>query len=163
MSMTLGRSAAEMVNVTSEVLGTLQVPRRDLLEFPSGLFGFPAARSWALLPTPREGVYWLQSVDYSALAFLLVDPFLYFPDRYQIDLAPVELARLGTPSPQDILVLAIVTMPLRTGEPCTANLQAPVLFNLRAQQACQSIRSDDGYSVREAFDIDLLVNTAAIG
>jgi flagellar assembly factor FliW len=161
MSTTLARTSAELVNVSSEVLGTLSVPRHELIEFPVGLFGFPAARTWALLPTPREGIFWLQSTDYSALAFLLCDPFLYFPGRYQIDLSPAELARLNTPLPQDILVLAIVTMPSHQGERCSANLQAPVLFNLHECQAYQCIRSDDGFTVREVFDIDQFVVAAA--
>ena len=161
MSTTLTPPAAELVDVASVVIGTLHIPRQELIDFPTGVFGFPEAHTWALLPTPREGLYWLQSTDYSALAFLLVDPFLSFPGRYQIDVAPTELARLRTPSSQDVLVLAIVTMPSQRGEPCTANLQAPVLFNLHDRQACQSIRSDDGYSVREKFDIDQFARTTA--
>ncbi|MBV6521230.1 MAG: Flagellar assembly factor FliW [Gemmatimonadaceae bacterium] len=163
MSDSLGRLDSGLVNLSSEVLGTLPVLRGDLLEFPAGVPGFPAARTWALLPAPREGVYWLQSADYSALAFLLVDPFLYFPERYQVELSNAELARLGSPGLQDIIVLAIVTMPPHRGESCTANLQAPLLFNLRERQAFQSIRTDDGYSVREAFDLDLLASTAVAG
>ena len=162
MSTTLAPPAAEIVNVASQVIGTLQVPRQELIDFPAGIFGFPEARTWALLPTPRQGLFWLQSTDYSALAFLLVDPFLCFPGRYQIDVAPTELARLRTPSSQDVLVLAIVTMPSHQGESCTANLQAPVLFNLHDRQACQSIRSDDGFSVRERFDIDEFAGKAAL-
>jgi flagellar assembly factor FliW len=160
MSTTLASSTAEMVDVASEVLGTLQVPRQELIDFPVGVFGFPKAGTWALLPTPREGVFWLQSTGYSALAFLLVDPFLFFPGRYQIEVTPAELVRLHTPSPQDVLVLAIVTMPSHRGGPCTANLQAPVLFNLHHRQACQIIRSDDGFTVREAFNIDQLSGEA---
>ena len=162
MSTTLAPPAAEIVNVASQAIGTLQVPRQELIDFPAGIFGFPEARTWALLPTPRQGLFWLQSTDYSALAFLLVDPFLCFPGRYQIEVAPTELARLRTPSSHDVLVLAIVTMPSHQGESCTANLQAPVLFNLHDRQACQSIRSDDGFSVRERFDIDEFAGKAAL-
>lgn len=154
MTSTLARASNQSMSVDSEVLGSVHVPQDEFVEFSAGVFGFPDAKRWVLLPTPRQGLYWLQSADYSALAFLLVDPFACFPGRYQIDVAPAELARLQSPSPQDILVLAIVTMPARRGDQCTANLQAPVLFNLHDRHALQSIRSDDGFTVREAFDID---------
>ncbi len=160
MSTAVAPSAGN-VQVASQVLGTLQVPVQDLINFPAGVFGFPEARSFALLPTPREGIYWLQSVDHAALAFLLADPFLFFAGRYQIDLAGADLSRLGTPSPEDTLVLAIVTMPAHSADAYTANLQAPLLFNLRARQAYQCLRPDDGFNVREAFDIEQLVAAAA--
>ncbi|MEP7345480.1 MAG: flagellar assembly protein FliW [Gemmatimonadaceae bacterium] len=161
MSTTLERPSSALVNVASEVLGTLQVPRQELIEFPAGVFGFPAARTWSLLPTLRESVFWLQSTEYSALAFVLVNPFVFFPGEYQIDLTPFELSRLGAPLAQDLLILAIVTMPSHSGESCTANLHAPVVFNLRDRQAWQTIRSDDGFSVRAPFDIDRPVSAAA--
>lgn len=148
---------AAPVTVDSQVLGTIQVTSGDLMTVPAGLFGFPDAKRFALLPTPREGLFWLQSLDFSALAFLLVDPFPYFPDRYRIDLGSSELTKLGSPAASDLLVLSIVTMPTRRGEACTANLQAPLLINLRDRHAFQSIRPDDGFSVREAFDLDQLV------
>ena len=150
-------SSAEFIMVASEILGPLKVAQQDIITFPHGVFGFPECRSFALLPTPREGIYWLQSVEFSALAFLLVDPFLYFPGHYQIELAQVDLQRIGTRDPKDILVLAIVTMPRKKGEPATANLQAPLMFNVGIRAAYQSLRPDDGFDIREAFDIDLLV------
>ena len=49
------------------------------------------------------------------------------------------------------------------GAPCTANLHAPVLFNTRDRHAHQSIRPNDGYSIREAFRIDLTNAPATVG
>ena len=144
----------EMVSVASEVLGPLPVPRNELITFPQGMFGFPQCSTFALLPTGREGTFWLQSADFSALAFLLIDPFLYFPGYYHIDLSSADIARLGTSRPQEILVLSVVTMPAQQGGKCTANLQAPVVFNIAKRAAFQSIRSDEGFGIRESFDLD---------
>ena len=142
------------VALQSEVLGPITVDCENVIEFPHGLYGFPDARTFALLPAPREGIFWLQSADYSALAFLLVDPFTYFPGHYQIDLADTDLARLGTRSASDLLVLSIVTMPPSPDGAYTANLQAPLLFNVRDRFGYQSIRPEDGFGAREAFDVD---------
>jgi hypothetical protein len=75
------------------------------------------------------------------------DPFVWFPE-YHIDLDDADLARLGSNDPQHLLVLAIVTMPAGAGDPCTANLHAPLLINVREHTAHQSIRPDDGCGLR---------------
>jgi len=141
------------LTIASDLLGSITIPSTEVVRFPAGLYGFPECRAFAFLPTPREGLYWLQSVDFSALSFLLVDPFLHFPE-YHIDLDDSDIARLGTADSQHILVLAIVTMPAASGDPCTANLHAPLLFNLRDRRAHQSIRADGDSDIRAPFRID---------
>ncbi len=138
--------------VHSEVLGEIAVAADQLVEFAEGLYGFPAATRFALLPAPREGLFWLQSLDHTALAFLLIDPFLVFPD-FQLELGEGDKSRLVTQCPEDILVLAIVTLPPPTGGRMSANLHAPLLFNVRAGHGHQSIRSDETYGIREEFDL----------
>ncbi len=138
--------------VSSEVLGDLTIAPDQVVEFAEGLYGFPTATRFALLPTPREGLYWLQSIDHTALVFLLVDPFPHFAN-YQVDLGEADKARLGTGAPEDILVLAIVTMPTTPSARPTANLHAPLMFNVRAGQGHQSIRPDNVFGIREEFDL----------
>lgn len=138
--------------VHSDVLGPLTVAADQVVEFAEGLYGFPTATRFALLPTPREGLYWLQSLDHTALVFLLVDPFPFFA-HFHVELGDADKARLATATPEDILVLAIVTMPTRPGERPSANLHAPLMFNVRAGQGHQSIRPDNAFGIREEFDL----------
>ena len=152
----------ESLMISSDLLGPLTIPSNEMVRFPGGLYGFPECRTFVLLPAAREGLYWLQSADYSALSFLLVDPFTHFAD-YHIDLDDADLPRLGTNDPQHILVLAIVTMPVTAGAPCTANLHAPLLFNIRDRHAHQSIRPNDGYDIREPFALEGPSEPALIG
>lgn len=148
-----GTATADSVTVHSTLLGALTLDRHELVEFPTGLYGFPDCRQFALLPASRDGLYWLQSTDYEALAFLLVDPFVHF-SGYKVDLGSAELMRVGTSEPHEILVLAIVTLPSSRDEPCTANLQAPVVFNLRDRRGFQIILSAEGFGVREPFHVE---------
>jgi flagellar assembly factor FliW len=141
---------AGAITVTSEVLGPIPVSPEQRVEFADGLYGFPQARHFALLPAPRDGVFWLQSLDFAALVFLLVDPFPLFA-KFHIELNETDKTRLNTESAEDILVLAIVTMPSQPGGAMTANLHAPLMFNVRARQGHQSIRPDDGFGIREEF------------
>ena len=142
----------ESIVVASDVLGPLTVAPGELLHFPNGLYGFPDCRSWVLVPTKREGLFWLQSAEDAPLAFLLVDPFTHFPG-YAVDLSPAELSRVGTSEPSEIVVLAVVTVGSRDGSPPTANLQGPVVLNMRARNGFQIVLSVEGYGVREPFTI----------
>jgi flagellar assembly factor FliW len=144
---------ADEIELHSDLLGTINLPRHELLRFAQGLLGFPECQSFALLRSEREGLYWLQSADYPTLAFLLVDPFLHFPS-YKVDLGAAELARVGTSEPADLLVLSIVTLANEREAPCTANLKGPVVINLRDRKAAQVVLADDAFDVREPFSVE---------
>jgi len=139
--------------VASDVLGPLTVGRAEVLQFPQGLYGFPECKSWVLVATKRDGLFWLQSAEHAPLAFLLVDPFTHFPG-YAVDLSSADLARVGTSEPSEIVVLAVVTVGSRDGTPPTANLQGPVVLNMRERHGFQIVLSVEGYGVREPFTID---------
>lgn len=150
-------SSPDAMVVRSELLGELTVTADQVVSFAHGIPGFPEGRDFALLPTGRTGVFWLQSVNFSALSFLLVDPFQYFPGYFQIDLSDEDIARVGTREASEILVLCIVTLGGRLDESATANLRAPILFNMKARTAHQSIRAEEGFGVREVIDAEALV------
>jgi flagellar assembly factor FliW len=143
----------EPLVVASDVLGPLTVGRAELLRFPQGLYGFPECHGWVLVPTKREGLFWLQSTQHAPLAFLLVDPFTHFPG-YAVDLSAADLGRVGTSEPSEIVVLTVVTVGSRDGAPPTANLQGPVVLNMRAREGFQIVLSVEGYGTREPFTID---------
>jgi flagellar assembly factor FliW len=121
---------ARTMNIQSDLLGPLKVETSELLRFPTGLFGFPEARDFVLLQAERKGVYWLQSAEHSALAFVLVDPFVHFTG-YSVEIPDGDLRDLGRPEEEDLMVLAIVTLPRSSDGKATANLQGPLALNLR--------------------------------
>jgi flagellar assembly factor FliW len=145
----LAYSMPSMITVASDILGTLSVDSTSILNFPRGLLGFPECRSFVLLPSERTHVYWLQSADYSSLAFLLVDPFIFF-EGYTLDLAATDL---HAASPNEVSVLAIVTLPGDPGERPTANLQGPVVINTPLCEGTQVVLAESSYGIRESFDL----------
>lgn len=150
-SAALAYSMPSTTTVASDLLGPLSVESSAVLTFPKGILGFPECREFVLLPSEREHVYWLQSVEYSSLAFLLVDPFVFF-DGYTVDLAATELARQPS-APDEVTVLAIVTLPGSQAERPTANLQGPIVIDVRTAQGHQVVVQDSRYGIREAFDL----------
>jgi flagellar assembly factor FliW len=146
--------ANAIVEIDSQILGRITVSGEELFSFPQGLYGFDEPQTFALLKTPKNGTYWLQSTTNPALAFLLVDPFSHFP-TYAVDITPIDAATLGGDLPDDTLVLTIVTLSdgskTNGTRSSTANLRAPLLFNLRTHNAMQSIRPEAPFSVAEVF------------
>lgn len=138
--------------VQSDVLGLLTVPEEEALRFPAGLLGFPNCRSFVLLPADREGFFWLQSVEHSNLAFVLLDPFLVFDD-FVVDLSPADVQELGVEESSDVMILAIVTLSPTREEPPTANLQGPLAINVRKSIARQIAVSERDYGVRCPFQL----------
>lgn len=127
-------------------------PFQRLLYFQNGLFGFPEHRRFTLRATDHEGLYWLQSDDDDALAFLLADPFIFVRD-YVVELHDAEVEELGTAAPSDLAVLAIVTLPRTPDRPCTLNLQGPVAIDLRTGRAKQVILTDTEFGLRHPVDL----------
>ena len=139
--------------VRSDLLGDFSIPAGSTIEFPTGLLGFPDCRRFALVRAGTDSAYWLQSLDHSALVFLLVDPFPHFAD-YSVEIPTTDLGDLAAESPADLAVLAIVTLPAPgiDARP-TANLQGPVAVNLRERRGKQIISGESDYGVRCPFDL----------
>ena len=138
--------------VESELLGEITVDPDELIHFATGLLGFPDCRRFVLVPSERDGLYWLQSVEHPALVFLLVDPFLAV-DGFVVDLSPSELEELQASTESDLAVLAIVTLASPEQGGCTVNLQGPLAINLRAKRARQLAVASSDYGVRYPVDL----------
>lgn len=138
--------------VASDLLGELTVQQDELITFPTGILGFPACRDFVLIPSEREGLYWLQSAERSSFAFLLVDPFLAV-EGFTVELSPNDRAELEIESESDVIILAIVTLATPERGGCTANLQGPLAFNLRTRRAKQIAVPNSEYGVRWPVDL----------
>ena len=145
--------AGPTVTVTSDLLGAVEVPAAEVLEFAAGLPGFPGARRFALVPAGRDGLYWLQSAEAPGLVFLLADPFHWFPG-YDIEVPDADLAALGVAAAGDLAVFAVVTLPPAAGEAASVNLRAPVLLAAPTRRGRQLVLAGDRHAVRAPLAID---------
>lgn len=145
--------APATVTVTSDLLGLVAPSQENTFIFPVGMFGFPECRRFALLNAGREGLFWLQSMEHTALTFLLADPFRFF-DGYSVELGAGDRAELklhDDTNADDVAVLAIVTLPRTRDELPTANLQGPVAINFGSRVGRQLAVADGAWGVRCAF------------
>jgi flagellar assembly factor FliW len=145
-------AASPNVNIESEVLGSIAVDPGAILNFAQGVLGFPDCRTFALIPSGRDGFFWLQSTEFPSLSFLLADPFMFF-DGYSVDVALPDLTDLDAKTSSDVAILGIVTLPRERDEAPTVNLQGPLAINLRTQRGKQMVLPESDFGVRSPLDL----------
>lgn len=110
---------------------------RNIVELPLGLLGFEEVKQYTLLADPKESPFvWLQMLGAPKASFLVVDPFVLFPD-YQPDITDDDIQFLGLDAPQHAAVFNIVT--LRSDGSASINLKGPIIINRQTLQGKQVI------------------------
>lgn len=145
-------STSETVTIRSAVLGDLVVSPERIIEFEDGLVGRSDLRSFVVLESPEEGLYWMQSADHETLVFLLADPFRHCPG-YEVHLRPSDLRDLAIDAEHDVLLLSMVTLPKRPGAMATINLQGPIAINVSGGLAKQVVIGSSEFGVRHTVQL----------
>ena len=105
----------------------LSFPSETVIHLPSGLLGFEQVKRYTLSSVPGEEPFqWFRDQNDPRLAFVVVSPFEVLPS-YAPDLPAEDVRFLGLETPDDALLLNIVT--LRPGGRATVNLKGPIVIN----------------------------------
>jgi len=139
----------------TELFGPLQVAEHQMFRFDDGLLGFPSCKRWMLIEGARAGTAWLQSVDHTSLAFLLVDPFVAF-DGFAVELGHADLRRIDAAPDADLLVYALVTV---SGEHATANLRGPLVIDVRTRRGMQVVLPESAWGLCETVPASVFAHT----
>ncbi|MFA6936618.1 MAG: flagellar assembly protein FliW [Treponema sp.] len=134
------------MQVKTKTMGTVEVANEHIITIPLGLFGFEEYTDFALIDSEYQPLIWLQSLQDSNLAFLLIDPFIICSD-YELDIDDKELSKIGIKDPSDVIVFAIVTVPT-DGSAVTANLQGPLIINRTNKKCMQAIVNDSKWTTK---------------
>ncbi len=128
--------------------GTVDVDERQVITFPGGLIGFPAGQRFALMDRPEIRPFqWLQALDDTELAFIVIDPNVFFPD-YDAEIDAVDAQALGIETQEDALVLVIASVGGASGARVTVNLLAPIIIGAQQRLAAQIIQDPTLWSVQ---------------
>lgn len=125
---------------------TKYVDSSHIVTFPEGLFGFEKYKKFAIFESEYMPLVWLQSVEDEKLAFLMVDPFVICKD-YEADIDDEALAKIFVKSPEDVIVMALVTVP-SDGAPITANLLGPIVINKQNNLCAQVILTSNKWTTK---------------
>lgn len=134
------------MEVKTKSNGIVNVEEKQLVTFPEGLLGFEQYKNFVLIDSEYEPFIWLQSTEDSQLAFLMIDPFLICND-YEADIDDLTLKTIGVESPEDIIIMTLVTIP-KDGSALTANFLGPVVINKKNKNCMQVILNDNRWTTK---------------
>lgn len=144
-------ATGDLLQLSSVLLGPLEIRPDTVMTFAAGIPGFPMLRHFALVETQRDDLVWLQSVDDPDLTFLLADPFAVVPG-FEVDIPAADLAALGASTTQEtLLVLSVVQ--LEGGVPVTANLQSPIVLDRDRRRGRQVVLPDSKYGMHHPITL----------
>lgn len=138
-------SQDDTITIETTRFGALPVPEADCIHF-GGIPGFPGAERFVVMQHDEGSVFaWMISVEIPDLAFVVTDPWQFFPD-YRPPIESRHLHALGVEKPEDFELLVLVSF---HGEKTTLNLAAPVLINAASRKGVQLVLDSSEYGVRE--------------
>lgn len=133
--------------VKSSRFGEIAVDPVEVVTMKGGLLGFSGLERFVLINNPEQAPFmWLQCLDDGELAFVVVDPFVFFPG-YKVSAKRDEIEPLGLSRIEDATILSIVTIPLNPSD-ITANLRGPLVFNVDTRIGKQLVLIDDRYHTK---------------
>lgn len=137
-----------MRKIDTRRFGELEVDERDIVRFADGLPAFEDEHEFVVLPYEEGTPYmFLQSLATPELAFLMTDPFVFFPD-YTFELDDANMEKLGVESMDDILVCTLISTPATGIANMTTNLLAPVVINRHSKEARQVVLERTNYTTK---------------
>ena len=137
------------MKVHTKPYGLINVDDRQLITFPTGILGFETLKQYVLLDAIQQPFYWLQSLDVTEIAFVLISPHIFRPD-YAPDLPEEDYHALELSGTEDVdlLTFSIVTIPPGNHNGMTANLQGPIIINRKTRMARQAISGNPAWGTR---------------
>ena len=128
--------------------GELEIEEQDVVRFADGIPAFEDEHEFVVLPYEEGTPYmFLQSMMTPELAFLLTDPFVFFPD-YSFELDDENMEKLAINSMDDVLVCTLISVPRSGVADMTTNLLAPVVINRHTMQARQIVLEKTQYTTK---------------
>ena len=127
--------------------GRIRIKESELIGMKGRILGFEQHTRFVLLTVEdNTPLWWLQSVDDPAIAFVVINPRIVKPD-YAPAISEGDLGLLDIQRVEEIALLSIVTVrsdPFRA----TANLRAPILINTSKRSARQVILDEPDYPIQ---------------
>ncbi len=136
------------MKINTKYHGEVEVEEKDVIQFEGGIPGFLEEKKFTVIPLAEDDspLHILQSVETPELAFVTTNPFTFFKE-YDFELTESVIEQLKIQNEQDLIVLSIITVK-DPFEESTANLQAPIIINMKKQLGKQVVLSDRSYITR---------------
>ena len=128
---------------SSTRFGSLEVPDSSILTFPSGILGFPDWSRYVILDHDTDAPFkWLHCVEEASLAFVILDPSVFYAN-YQMEISAEVLAEVKATAADALTLAVILTIPSEDAGGVTAHLRGPLLMNPETRLCKQMVLSDE--------------------
>ena len=137
-----------MRKVNTSRFGEIEVNENNVVKFENGIPAFEGENEFVILPYDQESPYYfMQSLKSPELAFLLTNPFLFFPD-YTFEIDDETIKELGIKNQENVEYFSMITIPNGSIRYMTANLLAPVVINGDNMRAKQVVLEKSNYTTK---------------
>ena len=120
-------------------LKNVTIDPETLFTFPEGIAGFEDCKRFKLFHEEgKTTVFWLQSVDDTAVTFPIVAPES-LDIEYEIELSDTDCQLIELQNVGDAAVVVIVYRDEAEGGKIAANTRSPVILNSRSRKGMQKI------------------------
>jgi flagellar assembly factor FliW len=127
--------------------GQIAFEEKEILFLPKGILGYSQLSKYVIIEKDEyEPFKWLQSVEESDIAFVIVDPTFFFPD-YKLELHEKELEELNFQQMKELMPYVIVTVPSDTSQ-TSADLLGPLVINFKKRIAKQVVMPNSPYTTK---------------
>lgn len=127
--------------------GEISFEEKDILFLPKGILGFSQLSKYVIIEKSEYDPFkWLQSVEDPDVAFVIVDPILFFPN-YKLEVHEKELEELSFQQMKELITYVIVTVPPDLSQ-MSADLLGPLVINSRKRIAKQVVMPNSPYTTK---------------
>ncbi|MFO8086033.1 MAG: flagellar assembly protein FliW [Desulfobacterales bacterium] len=133
--------------------GEINYDPARVIHFPEGLIGFERLRDFIVMPNKNDDVlFCFQSVEEPHVAFLLINPSLFFAD-YQVVVSSEIKNKLGTSANDPYFILTTITF--HQDDSVSLNLLAPIVYTPKTDRAIQIVLENSSFSTKTPLPIRL--------
>lgn len=138
------------MNINAKYFGPVSYEKEELIHLPEGLFGFEDYKNFLPISLHEDDSFLsLQSTDDETLSFILMNPFVSFPD-YQPSLSEKDKKDLDTHS-EDELSYYVICVLNESLDNSTVNLKAPLAVNIKSRIGKQIILDSPLYKFKHTL------------
>lgn len=142
--------------------GEIEIQDNEIIDFPEGLIGFSNNKKFVILDHRQKvsSFKWFQSVDDSALAFIIINPN-QFSVNYEPELLKADLDTLRLSSINQAEVYTTVIVP-EDPVKMSANLLGPIIINRQERLGKQIILSTVKYTTSHFIVEEIIHNSSGV-
>jgi flagellar assembly factor FliW len=127
--------------------GEIAFEEKDILFLPKGILGFSQLSKYVIIEKEEFDPFkWLQSVEDSSIAFVIVEPALFFPN-FKLEVNEKELEELSFQQMKELMTYVVITVPSDPSR-ISANLLGPLVINCKKRIAKQVVMPDSPYTTK---------------